>query len=349
MMNDILSASRLNTLLRCPRAHYWNHEVGLIKDTDSVALHFGSAWHRAMEARWKGANYDEALAAALPEGVELDAYSCATIAGLLVGYYSYYGERETFGKLYPECEFSYKLEQSRSFRVAGKIDGLGILHDERTALIESKTTSDSIDPASDYWLRLRFNMQIFQYVCAARKSGWDISHTVYDVTRKPSIKSKQVDVLDSDGLKIVTNQAGVRVFLKNGKPRQSGSTAEGLTVTSRLETPDEYADRLIEDTKVRPEFYFSRREVPILDDEVIEFIAQRLTLSRVILHCRQSEKQLQRPEQAWPRAVSESNCHFCSYSPFCLQNLSVDRKSLPAGYYIKFNPELTDDKTTDQK
>ena len=340
-MNDLLTASRMNSLLRCPRAHYWNNEVGLVREDSALALRFGSAWHAAMEARWNGLAYDAALASALPEGIDLDPYDCATLGGLLAGYYRYYGETEVFGKLYPEEKFEYRLDDSRSFRVAGKIDGLGILQDDRTGLIESKTTSDSVSPDSEFWLRLRFNMQVLQYVHAARTLGWDISVAIYDVTKKPGIKPKQVVDLDEAGKKIVLDAQGQRVFKANGEPRESGSEKDNWTVSSHIETPDEYCNRLIEDIASRPDYYFARREVPIIEDELAEFVEQRLTLSRMILHMRQSEKRMAKPEQAWPRAVSENNCHFCSYSSFCLQNISIDLDRLPTGFSVnKFNPEL---------
>ena len=340
-MNDLLTASRMNSLLYCPRSHYWSMEVGLQKEDAALALRFGSAWHAAMEARWNGLDYDAAMASAVPEGIDLDPYDCATLGGLLAGYYRHYGETEVFGKLHPEQKFEYRLEGSRSFKVVGKIDGLGILQDDRTGLIESKTTSDSVSPDSEFWLRLRFNMQVLQYVHAARTLGWDIAVAIYDVTRKPGIKPKQVVDLDEAGKKIVLDTQGQRVFKKNGEPRESGSEADGWMVSSHIETPDEYSNRLIEDIASRPDFYFARREVPIIEDELAEFVEQRLTLSRMILHMRNSEKRMSKPEQAWPRAVSENNCHFCAYAKFCLQNISVDLKHPPAGFKVQpFAPEL---------
>ena len=341
-MNDLLTASRMNSLLRCPRSHYWSMEVGLQREDSALALRFGSAWHAAMEARWNGLTYEGALASAIPEGVDLDPYDCATIAGLLAGYYRHHGETEVFGKLYPELKFEYRLDGSRSFRVAGKVDGLGILQDDRTGLIESKTTSDSVSPDSEFWLRLRFNLQVLQYVHAARHLGWDISVAIYDVTKKPGIKPKQiVDIDPNDGKKIVLDAQGKRVFKANGEPRESASEKDGWTVSTHLETPDEYCKRLIEDIASRPDFYFARREVPIIEDELAEFVEQRLTLSRMILHMRNSEKRMTKPEQAWPRAVSENNCNFCTYSQFCLQNISIDLKHPPAGFKVQpFAPEL---------
>ena len=71
-MNNILTASRQACLLACPRKHYWRYEIGLQTEAPSLALRFGSAWARAKEAYRKGADYDAALAAACPEGVDLD-------------------------------------------------------------------------------------------------------------------------------------------------------------------------------------------------------------------------------------------------------------------------------------
>jgi hypothetical protein len=331
------------TLLSCPRAHYWAYEVGLrrTEDEDSKSLRIGSAWHRAMEKRWLGGTYEQALEAALGNDDSIPAIETATIAGLLIGYYSKWGEVEKRGRILPEKEFNFPLIGSRTFRVAGKIDCLGEI-DRITKLVESKTTGTSIDSDSDYWLRLRFNSQIFQYVLAARALGFDPAEVVYDVTRKPAIEPKLINDLDSEGLKIVVDLAtGERAKLKNGDWRQSGG--EGFEVKQHRESADEFGERLAKDTLDRPDFYFARREVPILEDELAAFQEQRLTLSRMILHCRSSEKQMSRPENAWPRNVSVGLCNFCQYKNFCLQNISIDIKHPPSGFAVgRFNPELSE-------
>lgn len=338
-MNNILTASRMSTLLSCPRKAYWRYEIGLDREEVGLALRIGSAWARAMEARWKGASYEDTLAVAIAD-CELDEYTVATIAGLLVGYYANYGPESEL-KINPEVQFDYPLDGSRTFNVAGKMDGLGSRNDGRQVLVENKTTGDSIDANSDYWLRLRFNSQVYQYILASRKLGWDISEVIYDVTRKPSIRPKQITDVDDIGMTIVLDAAGQRVYKKDGTPRESGDCAKGYVVQSHLETPDEYCDRLIADCKSRPEFYFARREVPILEDELKEFEAQRLSLSRMILDFRQNEKRLAKPEQAWSRNVSENTCSFCQFASFCLQNISVNPDQPPQGYVVKdFNPEL---------
>lgn len=300
-MTSLLTASRINCLLSCPRKHYWRYEVGMKPAQSSLALRFGSAWHRAMEARWRGSDYAGALAAALPEGVELDPLAAHTVAGLLAGYYRHHGESDSIVKeIHPEVEFRRPLAGSRSFDVAGKIDGLAVLHDGRIALVEHKTTSEDISPDSDYWVRLRFNPQLLQYVEAGRALGWPIETVIYDVTRKPSIRQKQ------------------------------------------SETVEQFGDRLTADTQERPEFYFARREVPVLDDDMEEFRVQRLVMSRQILSCRAEEKRHARRDRAWPRNLSTITCRACEFASFCVQNININPEQPPAGFVVgNAHEELT--------
>jgi len=343
-MNNYLTATRMSTLLTCARRHYWRFEVGLIHEADTLALRFGKSWALAMKARAEGKNFDQALAAAVPPGTQFEEIELATLSGLLAGYFVHYLNDNLFKTIYPEVGFSQPLEQSRTFTLAGKIDGLCQLHDERLALKEDKTTSDSVAPDSDFWLRNRFNSQLFQYVLAAQKLGWDIEVVIYDVTRKPAIEPRQIPRLDMYKLKIVLDAEGKRVFKKDGTPRESSDKEKGWTLQTTTETPEQFSKRLYEDTQARPEFYFARREVPILMDDLASFYHQRLALSWQILHNRQSQKRAKRPEDAWPRHVSEWTCRMCQYSSFCLQNLSVDLAHPPAGFKIGDpTPELAPD------
>ena len=356
--NNVLTASRMTAMLQCPRKHFWSYEIGLRKQEDSIALRIGSAWARAMEARWNGKSYDEALADAVPEGCGFDEYTMATISALLAAYYDVYGQAETFGSLHPEVQF--KSDLSEGWTAEGKIDGLGSLKDGRSAIIESKTTSDSVAPDSGYWQRLSFNSQVLQYVKEARVLGWDIACVYYDVTRKPMIQPKQVNDLDEQGLKIVEDVAGVRQFRKDGvTPIQSGDAEKGWTIKSHIETAEEFCDRLYKDVLSRPDFYFCRKEVPVIEQELESFRRQRLAIAGMIKSLRESESWMRiagasdktkvhpscRDPEAWPRNVSENTCDFCQFKTFCLQNLSVDLNNPPQGFTVAgFNPELADAK-----
>lgn len=294
-----------------------------------------------MEAYAKKQPIDEVLNAAIPEGCDLDELQIATLNGLLVGYYCRYQNDPLYESI-PELEFKGKLDGSRTFQVAGKMDNLAKTWDGCLTLFEDKTTSESLDSDSDYWLRLRFNSQLLQYVLAARSLGYDVRKIIYDVVRKPAIEPKQIPVLDDQSLKIVNDANGNRVFKKDGSPRESADKEKGYTLLTRVETPEEFGDRLIADTKARPDFYFARREVPILEDDLQEFTAQRLTISWTILQNRKMQKKVSRPELAWARNVSATTCKGCQYQSFCLQNITVNPDQPPAGFAVKpFNQELS--------
>jgi hypothetical protein len=273
------------------RKHYWRYEVGLKREVEADALRFGSAWHAAMEARWQGKDIGAAFDAAIIGKTELDELQLAMLSGMLAGYYSVY-QQDPIKSVHPEVEFNMALAGSRTFNVAGKIDGLAVLHDGRLALVEHKTAGCDIAPDSDYWLRLRGNAQVMQYVLAARSLGWDVSLVIYDVARKPAIRQKQ------------------------------------------SETPEQFGERLAADTKERPEFYFARREVPVLDDELAEFQVQRLVMGRMILSCREEARDARRPEHGWPRNIGETSCRICEYASWCMQNTAVDIQHPPAGFTI---------------
>lgn len=342
-MNNLLTATRSDTLLSCPRKHFWAFEIGLRPTASASALRFGKAWHLAMEARWHGLGFEDALSKAIPEGVDLDELQVATLSGLLAGYFKFYENQEFIKSVHAEVEFRQALIGSRTFDTAGKIDGLAVLNDDRLALVEHKTTSASLDNDSDYWLRLRFNSQVFQYVLAARSLGWDVSTVVYDVVRKPAIEPKTVPLLDNQDRKVVLDLNGQRVFKKDGEPRESGDKEKGFTLQTRIETPEEFNERLTADTLARPQFYFARREVPILEGDLEQFKVQRLALSKVILHYRATERKLTDRASAWPRHVSEFGCRGCAYNSFCLQNISVDLDRPPGGFQVgSATPELTE-------
>jgi PD-(D/E)XK nuclease superfamily len=344
-MNNVLTASRMVCALQCLRKHYWAFEVGLQRKQSGLAQRIGSAWARALEARAKGASYEDALAAAIPEGIDLDNYTLAIIAALLAGYFRYY-QKDTIAKMHPEEEFHFELGFG-DFTAGGKLDGLGTKKNRSSFILESKTTNDSIAPDAQYWMRLKFNMQILQYTDAAIRNGWEIQEVIYDVTRKPQIRPKEVKEIDKDQIPIVRDMQGNRVIKKNGEPKATADKAKGEFVNSHVETPEEFSDRLLKDTIERPEFYFARREVPITETDLEQFRAQRFSIAHMILSARARQAECDPPEAAWPRNVLESTCTYCQYKSFCLQNHEIDLNNPPEGFSIEaFNPELTHEPTT---
>ncbi len=297
---ELLTASRMNAFLACPRRHYYSHELGLRRAEPGNALRIGTAVHAALEHRANGGTLDAAYAAALATG-EFAESDAAMLYGLIGGYYhAYTGGNDIIATMHPEIEFNMPIPGSRTFTAAGKIDGLAVLKDGRTALVEHKTCAEDISAGAPYWERLRFNVQLMAYVIAARAHGWDVETIVYDVIRKPSIRVRQ------------------------------------------NETADEFGERLLADCDERPEFYFARREVAILDEHIREFEVMRDVMCKMLLHCKAAARKAAFPEHGWIRNCNALTCRACEYAPICMQNIHIDLNNIPGGFVIApINPELS--------
>ncbi len=301
-----LTATRLATLRACPRQHYYRYELGLSRIKDAAALRLGSAFHAGLEARNKGASAEDAIAQAtagyarIPEWSDPVEWAVEreTVEALLAGHFWRY-EKDDIEIIASEIVFDLPLvnpdsgAKSRTFCLAGKIDGIAELADQRVAVLEYKTCSEDIGPDSDYWLRLRCDLQISQYVLAARAIGYDIATVLYDVTRKPTIRLR------------------------------------------KEETPEEFGERLLQDIGDRPDYYYQRREIPRLEDNLIEFQSELWQQATQLIESRYRER--------WFRNVSRMTCSMCQFSELCFQRIQVNPDAPPAGYEIlsDVHPELS--------
>src|SRR5262245_51297588 len=94
-----LSATRLASLRRCPRQHYFRYELGLSRFRDQDALRLGSAFHVGQETKNLGANAEVAIAAGTQGYDERPAWADPwlwevereTVRHLLAGYFWRYG------------------------------------------------------------------------------------------------------------------------------------------------------------------------------------------------------------------------------------------------------------------
>lgn len=199
MSKTLLTASSMGTFLGCPRKYFFSYEVGLRSAKPSEALFFGTAFHLFPELKSNGVtDFGEALGIALSQSKgDWKEETVAKLTGLGRGYWDFYSEDDCIEAMEAEKEFRVPIPGSRAFESAGKIDGIARLKDGRIALVEHKTTSDSIVADSSYWVRLRFNRQLLKYVDACRKSGIKLDTILYDVIRKPSIRVKQNETCEA--------------------------------------------------------------------------------------------------------------------------------------------------------
>lgn len=333
---ESITVSEIGTFLSCPRKYFYRYVALLSAADPSDALRFGTAWHAAMEARTNGATYEDALNAALTvKGNDVSGVLSAQLAGLLAGYYARYGSflnDPNVAQLYAEVPFTIPLKGTSRFAASGKIDGLGVDIEGQYLLHEYKTCGEDIGDGADYWTRLRFNWQLLQYVDAARRNGWNVTRIIYDVTRKPTIQPlANVPTLDADGLRQVIDAYGTRVFKRDGTPKQTADKDKGETVLSAPETHGEYTQRLFSDTQARPDYYFARRDVPVLDNDIAEMSRTRLTFCKILLSLRALSKKSVHLEDAWMRNVSALACRSCEYSGTCLNGHNLEDGEVPQG------------------
>lgn len=355
---NVLTHSRMQCYKTCPRKHYLRYELGLRPERSSTPLRFGSAFHAGLDARASGFDIAEAVGVAtagyevLPDWCRDDdsIYSWKiereTVAVLLNMYFWYWENAQSLPPnvavarvIETEKPFEVKIinpetkAASRTFLVAGKRDKVVELGDGRVAIMEHKTTSDSLEPESDYWRRLKIDQQISLYMLAAIQQGVDVATVLYDVIRKPTIKPKMVAERDADGIKVVLDQAGERIKNRDGSWKQSGDVEKGWFVVERRETPQEWADRLHEDIAARPEWYYARQEIPRITSDLQEFQRELWQQSQDIANARRSK--------LWYRNAGACTGMFrCEYFDICTSNANV-ADGVPGFEFVgELHPEL---------
>jgi hypothetical protein len=356
---ELLTHSRLSTYRTCPRKHYIAYELGIRREVDAQPLRMGGAVHLGLELRAKGERIDDAIMHAVigyevvpgwaktEEQIADWLVERVTVQELLRGYFRYWEEGQHAPEITPdviiESESGYTMPIRNPdtgavtplFKAAGKTDKVVTLADGRLAVMEHKTTGDDIDADSDYWKRLRIDSQISGYVKAARHRGHAVETVLYDVLRKPKIAPKQVPLLDKDGIKVVVDPEGNRVYNENGKPRQSADSAKGWTLLSRVETPEEFGERLRADIAERPTFYFARQEIPRLDSDLAEFDEE-------LWQIQQQLREAQKTGRHFRNAAACLMFGKCTYFDICTNGVDAS-KTVPAGFtrVEDIHPELT--------
>ena len=360
-----LTHSRLRCARKCMRLHYWLYECGLRPVREASPLRIGSAYHRGLELM-ATMERDEAIAAACapydegpPAGSDEEFAASwwverATVACLLAGHHWRWDEAdETEPTISTETVFDIPLvnpvtgRPSRTWRLCGRRDAIIGTDNDRLLIREYKTTSNEIDistPAGEvFWTRLRMDSQVSTYWIAALAEGMDVQGVIYDVTRKPAISPRQIPLLDADGLKIVLDEVtGERATNKNGTPRQSAGP--GLKMQTRVETPEEFGERLWADIVERPDHYFARREIPRLDADLQEAGVDMWRMASILRQAQLEARTM--GKTAWPR--NTDSCMTFGRCPcwnLCTGGYTHGIDPLPEGWRVveDVHPELEED------
>jgi citrate lyase gamma subunit len=381
MPYQLLTYSRTQDFKSCRRRHYWAYEVGIRPTLDAKALRMGTAYHAGLDVLKQGKMYDFAAEAVRAQYADVPTetvdrasawdFECETVVALVSGYEWRWSEQK-LKVIASERTFCLPLvnpetgASSRAWMLAGKIDGIVELEDGRLAVLEHKLQGDDIEPESEYWRRLQLDHQITLYVYAARQLGYDVATVLYDVARKPTIRTEQVPILDEQGLKIVLDASGKRVA-KRKKPlkkcercggtgemepecdgterpypcgctfdgwRQTGDMEKGYVLQSRPMTCEEWTGKLVEDIGQRPRFYYARQEIARLDQDIADFQVELWDIQKTLREAQLTNR--------WYRTVGRDTCPWCPYFGLCTSKFNPTTGLIPEGfqYVVDKHPEL---------
>ncbi len=405
---DVYTQSRLRSFRKCPRHHYLAYEVGLREAETKKALRMGSAFHAGQEELGKisaGSTAEERQAlvqAAIvsciqsyegdpPGSVTQNEWDVEreTVGRLLYAYAWRYAE-DPIEIVAAEQVFKHPIknvitgdlvyrmmggggppERMMLYR-SGMIDKIGKLQDGRIALIEHKTTGDSIKPDSDYWRRAKLSGQVTFYYLAALDSPDlpDPQLIIYDVIRKPAIEPKKLTLADHRNFLGLAYRKGKKTIVQpeedklhkycgeefkveihgaidNENPDKTkieGVTVDGAQAEMQksgnnvviIETPTMYGARLIKDIFDRPEMYFAREELPRLQGDLEECQADIHGAVEMIDFCRRTGQ--------WPKNDDACiNPYRCEFMSVCSNNTQITvGGKVPSGYQVidYIHPEL---------
>ena len=327
-----ISVSSAQAYATCPRRFFYSHELRWRPVTDADALTFGRAWHKLLEMAARTQSHDAIalihdILTDAPGGDALKDEHLGLLLAMGCAFLGAEGVGDFLGSIASTEEaFCFDLPGVAGWKMNGFVDAVT----QDGAVVEYKTTARDIGAGSDYWTRLRHNLQIIAY---SRLHGWQGGRAIYVVARKPAARLRaSVPVLDADGLKIVLASDGTRVLTKTGKPKQTAG--EGETLQTRSETVEEFAGRVLDDLQAHREDYFAVREVEIEPEEVGEAMLAIATIVREVEMTRGIAAGLDRPDRAWRRNCSEFNCANCPFAGPCLFTLADPADGAPAGFEI---------------
>lgn len=277
---SLLTNSRAKAARQCARLHSLKYIEGWRPVETAEELDFGTTIHKALETWWLAPSKEEhALSAALDvlRDARMEVFSLCRAQAMIAGYHLRWSHADLHA-VAVEAKFEGPLinpltrAESRTWRLAGKLDVVARDSAGDLWLIEHKTSGENLDSGGTYWRRLRMDSQVSIYFDGARMLGHDVRGCIYDVLGKPAQKPLKATPVEA------------RKYTKEGKLYASQRESD--------ETPDEYFGRVRDAMAEDPGAYFARIEVPRLESELD---GARLDLWQQAVRMREDERLLRAP------------------------------------------------------
>ena len=224
-----------------------------------------------------------------PDGIPAKLYGWAW--GLLHGYDAAYAQQQ-FTVLSVEDEFCVpvynfsgkKLSRSRTWQLAGKKD-VQVEDDRRQVFVmDHKTSSEDIGPESSYWQQLAVEGQANLYALASHLEGVVVAGAIWDVLRKPGIKPRTVTEKERAVIASVPHEY-FGFTVSTATVEQVINIGKGMKETAEL-----FGYRVARECLDNPERYFARRQVPKLQQDLLEFAGELWDVSQEMQQARSTGK-----------------------------------------------------------
>jgi len=270
---ELLTNSTISSFKNCRKQYYYRNVKQLVPRHEGEARGIGSAVHKGIETgsiEEALALFDDIFPSDQQEADKLETNK-AIVQAMLEGYFSLYGT-DWEGEFQPELQFEVPIinpktgAQSKTFKLAGKVDGLLKDRGGKYWLVEFKTAG-TIDKS--YIDKLMLDAQMTAYIYGLqRQLDIKISGVIYRVLRKPSIRQ------------------------------------------TKKETLEQFLNRLVEDYKSRPEFYFVQEQLYRTQEDLDEFEQELWDITQDLLKCRK--------DNLWYKNTSRcKDWGKCQYIPLC--------------------------------
>lgn len=281
----ILTASSLAALTSCARKYYLSYELGLRKKDPADALKFGTAYHAGLEARAKGIERVDAVTMAIETAGDaaFDEVTAEKINSLLIGYYSKWGEAADDPMI---AEMTPEVEFC--FRLP---------------FLRGFAIAGKIDGI----VTLRDGRRgLIEHKTTGEDISWDSDYW-------RNINRDQITLygIAIEKLKLLPVEVYVYDVIRKPTIRQT-----------QKETPVEYGQRLTKDAvEVRPDYYFARREIPLLDCDREGLARRLLAAGNLIRHYRKEAAKMDAmgawSGEAWLKCGSNMTCKACAFRGMC--------------------------------
>jgi hypothetical protein len=388
----VLSSSAFSILKTCPIKYRNAYVFGIRKAEEPDPLRIGSNWHAGLEAMSMKPEQPCPFCSKLPKPESLCPYCIGTgyiddpdsvvtrvlnhryetlypgmlreakeVERVTILYslfaYKLHWDSDNLPVIAREIPFRIPLIDPRTRRavpnvmIDGMIDKL-VLHDGKVKIMEHKSTGDSVESDSEYWLHLRLDTQTMLYPYAVQRLQADgllepwvkpddppISDVMYDVWHKPQISPKKLSQADTAkfiesgeyfgqtfDVKSYEDGQEIRVDV-DGNPADIEVLKKGFAVR---ETPEMFGCRLFRDIDERPDYYFARKPINRSSIDLERFERELFAMYQAIEDMKESD--------SWYH--NEHSCDNrgkCDYRQFCYTGTEIGPDKVPDGFVNIFN------------